>query len=108
MSVRQIRLATAMRSVVADLIATAPNADLLQRARQPVLESLNNRLKTNGGWLNLIERAQTRSPELRRFDEIRDRYLAITGGRLQELAREYLDPDRAVELRALPAATVDE
>ncbi|MXO89673.1 M16 family metallopeptidase [Pontixanthobacter aquaemixtae] len=92
----------ALLEVVQDLIANAPDEDTLQRARQPVLESLENRLKTNSGWMSLVDRAQSDPDDIRRFLTASDRYKNITGKDLQALAVRYLQPTDAVEFRVVP------
>ena len=78
--------------------------DLIQRARQPVLEGYDNALKTNGGWMGLVEDAQRRTEGLRRYLAGKDAVMAVTGEQLQALAREYLDPDAAVQVLVVPKA----
>jgi zinc protease len=59
----------ALADTVRQLTSTAPvDADVLRRARAPMLERIDNALKTNGGWMALAERAQS-EPE--RFDRFR-------------------------------------
>jgi len=78
------------------------DADLLQRARAPLIETLDNRLKSNGGWMEYVSRAQTHADDIERFVSAKDRYLAITPEQLQALARTYLDPAQAVEFQVVP------
>ncbi|GAA4644290.1 insulinase family protein [Pontixanthobacter gangjinensis] len=97
---------SAMDQVIADLLAAEPDADLIQRARQPVLESLDNRLKTNGGWMGVVDRAQSKPEDLLRFLTTKARYEAMTGAELLALARKYLQPDQLVEFRVVPSDVV--
>lgn len=92
----------ALIEVVEDLIANVPDEDLMQRARQPVLESLENRLKSNGGWMGLVSRAQSDPEEITRFQTATARYETMTGEELQALAVQYLQPNEAVEFRVVP------
>ncbi len=78
--------------------------DLLQRARQPLLEAYDNQLKTNRGWIGLVARAQSEPDRLDRFVKARARLLAITPAELQELARKYLADTAAVPVLVLPEA----
>ncbi len=92
----------ALLEVIEDLIANAPDEDLMQRARQPVLEALENRLKNNNGWMSLVNRAQSDPDDIKRFQTATDRYTAMTGEELQALAVQYLQPGDAVEFRVVP------
>ncbi|MFZ1742184.1 MAG: insulinase family protein, partial [Pontixanthobacter sp.] len=85
----------AMTAVIEELRRTPPDADLIQRARQPVLEMFDNRLKSNAGWMSLVSRAQSEPEYIDIFTGAQQRYLGITGAELQVLAIEYLDPAKA-------------
>ena len=92
----------ALIEVINDLTTNAPDEDMLQRARQPVLEALDNRLKSNSGWMSLVDRAQSDPDDIKRYQTAIDRYKAITGEDLQALAARYLRPSEAVEFRVVP------
>lgn len=84
-------------------LADAPvDADVLQRARAPMLERIDNALKANGGWIALAERAQTQPDRLARARSARARLEGLTAADLQALARRYLAPEKAVEVVVLP------
>jgi zinc protease len=84
------------------LRSTPIDADLLQRARQPVLETYDNGLKTNSGWLYLVDRAQTQADLIDRYLNGKAVLAAITPAEIEVEAQKYLDPARAVETLALP------
>ncbi len=99
----------AARSALIDTLTalrSAPiDSDIMLRARAPMSENLENMLKTNGGWMSLVDRAQTEPERI-------DRYLAglatleaITPGDLLILAGRYLDPAKGLEITVLPADT---
>ncbi|MDN3645891.1 insulinase family protein [Pontixanthobacter aestiaquae] len=92
----------ALMEVIEDLIANTPDEDLMQRARQPVLEALENRLKSNSGWMSLVDRAQSDPDDIKRFQTAKERYSSMTGDQLQALAAQYLQPDDAIEFRVVP------
>lgn len=92
----------AIDEVMAALRKAPVSADVLQRARQPLLESYQNALKSNGGWLSLVDRAQTEADRIDRFNRARDRLLALTAGDVQVEAQHYLDPAQGLEVLALP------
>ncbi|NVD45658.1 insulinase family protein [Altererythrobacter sp. HHU K3-1] len=92
----------AIGEVLTELRSTPVDADTLQRARQPILESLANRLKTNAGWITLADRAQSEADYLQRLSAAEDRYRAMTTDDLLNLAQQYLEPAEAVEIRVVP------
>jgi zinc protease len=75
---------------------------VLARARAPMLDRLDNALKTNTGWLSLVDRAQTQPDHIARYIAARARLSALTATDLQAAARRYLAPDAAVEVLVLP------
>ena len=78
------------------------DADTLLRARAPMLERLDNQLKTNFGWLALTDRAQTRAQYLDRLKQAKARIAALTPADVQRETRKFLVPGKAVELLVLP------
>ena len=82
----------------------AVSADLLARARNPVLERLTKRLRENTTWLNVAEDAQTEPRFLDRFRVERALYEGVTSARLQAVARRYLVPGNALTIRAISKA----
>ncbi|WP_379549551.1 M16 family metallopeptidase [Qipengyuania sp. DGS5-3] len=96
----------AMLATISRLASDGPSQDTVDRARQPLLESLDNRLKTNRGWMGLVARAQSRPEDIARFLGTRERQEGITPAELQALAARYLAPADAVEFVVLPEAVV--
>lgn len=98
----------AMRAAIAQRIARLRSKpvgeDILRRARQPIYEAIDNALKTNGGWMAYVARAQSEPDRIERFLAARARYEALTPERLREVAAEYLTADGAVEFIVLPRA----
>ncbi|BBC73874.1 peptidase M16 [Altererythrobacter sp. B11] len=92
----------AMLETVAETAAAPVDADVLLRARQPMLEAYDNALKTNGGWLGLVDRAQTEPERIARFSEGKQRLAALTAADVAQTAARYLLPDRRVEVLVLP------
>ena len=93
----------AILETVAELRARPVSADILQRARQPMLESLENALKTNRGWLSLVDRAQTEPDRIERLLNAGTRLKALTAADVQAMAERYLAPEAAVEIDVVPA-----
>jgi zinc protease len=93
---------TAIRTAVSSLLAAPVDNDTLERARRPLQEALANGLKTNRGWLSLVDRAQTQPERIARYIAAEGLLASITPQDLAETARRYLDPDRALEILVLP------
>ncbi|MES2300458.1 MAG: insulinase family protein, partial [Pseudomonadota bacterium] len=92
----------ALTETLRSLAAAPVDADTLQRARAPMLERIDNALKSNGGWMNLAERAQTEPDRLTRARSARARLESVTAADLQAMAKRYLAPEKAVEVLVLP------
>jgi zinc protease len=95
---------SAMLATVATLAATPPDADLVDRARRPLLEAYDNALKSNGSWMALVDRAQSEPDDIQRFVSAKERIQSITAEELQAAATKYLKPADAVEVDVLPEA----
>jgi zinc protease len=84
-------------------LRTAPvSDDVLLRAKAPLLEAFDNALKSNVGWLLLVDRAQTEPDRIDRLLHGKERIAAITSADLQALARRYLTANRGLEVTVLP------
>ena len=92
----------AILETLAALRAAPISDDMLLRARAPMLEGYDNALKTNGGWLTLVDRAQTESDRIERYATGKARVAAITPARLQALVQQYLADTAAVQVTVLP------
>ena len=97
----------AIHSAMAELRDAPVSADILQRAREPALERYDNALKTNGGWIGLVERAQTKPERIERFTAYRKRAEAITPADIQAAARRWLPAGGAVEIVAIPTGATE-
>ena len=93
---------TAMLGTVADLRTAPVSDDILLRAKAPMLEAFDNALKSNAGWLLLVDRAQTEPDRIERLVHGKERLQAITAKDLQAAAKRYLTPTGAVEVTVLP------
>ena len=94
----------AMLESLADLAAVPVDADTLLRARQPLVEAYENALKTNAGWMNLVDRAAGEPERIERFVSGRQVLEALQPSDLQTLAARYLVPEQRVEVLVLPGA----
>lgn len=92
----------AVLAVIEQLRTTPVDPDALLRARAPQLESYDNLLKTNSGWMGLVDRAQTQPDRLARFLEGRALLESLTPQDVQAMAQRYLDPAERLEITVLP------
>ncbi len=76
--------------------------DEFQRARAPLLDTHDNALKSNRGWMTLVDRAQTESDQIARFQAYDEHLRALTPADIQALARRFLAAKDAVEVLVLP------
>ncbi|MCB2080467.1 MAG: insulinase family protein, partial [Novosphingobium sp.] len=95
----------AIAETVASLRAGTIDDDLLQRARQPMIEAFDNALKSNNGWMGLTDRAQSEPDQIDRFLQSKERLLALGPQDIRIVAERYLLPGGAVEVLVLPEET---
>lgn len=95
----------AILTTVRALIAAPVDADVLLRARRPMLEAYDNALKTNAGWMTLVDRAQTEADDIARFVAGKEALSALTPADVQAIAARYLKPDERLEIDVLPKDT---
>ena len=98
------KVRAAIDATIAALRAAPISADTMLRARAPMIEGFENALKSNGGWLGLVGRAQTQSDRIERHIHAIERLNAITAQDVQAAARTYLTDAGAVVITALPAS----
>ncbi|MDE8653233.1 M16 family metallopeptidase [Novosphingobium album (ex Liu et al. 2023)] len=92
----------AILRTVSDLRSAPVTPDILQRARQPMVEGFLNGLKSNEGWLSLVDQAQTEPDRIDRYLTGKDRLLALTAEDVRIMAARYLEPAQVLEVLVLP------
>ena len=106
--VERLDAARAAIEATVERLRTEPvSDDLLQRARQPILENFDNALKSNSGWMSYVARAQSEPDRITRFLAARDRYNALTPQAVQALAARYLGAGDAVVITVLPEGVAE-
>ena len=98
---------------IADEIALAmANGDIsedeLQRARNPILESLEENFERNPFWVNALSRTQTDPDDLEQIRSVEADYRDVTVEELVELASRSLRPEEAYRVTILPQSAVAE
>ena len=94
----------AILGAITDLAAQPPAADLIERARAPLVETFDNQLKSDAGWIGLVASAQSRPDQIERHAHARERLLAVRAADIAAAARAYLVPERLLEVQVLPAS----
>ena len=92
---------------VADEIASAMasgeiSEDELQRARQPLLEQLEEQRERNAFWVDALSRSQQEPERLAQIRTAEGDYRSITVEALTDLAGEILRPEAAYRVSILP------
>ncbi|KLI63063.1 peptidase M16 [Aurantiacibacter marinus] len=82
--------------------------DMLVRARRPMMESYDNALDTNGGWMGLVDRAQTQSDRIDRFMRMAEALEGLNAEDVRQTALQYLDPDTRLEITVIPRPAPDQ
>jgi zinc protease len=80
----------AIAAAAAELRDKPVDADLLTRARTPMLESIDRSRRENGFWIGALATAQSKPERLERVRRQRALVEAIAPAELQKLARRYL------------------
>ena len=98
------RIDAAFRQIAAQMRGAPISADLLNRAREPILSTYARSDKQNSGWVGLINYAQSWPERLDRRRQ-RDAVLkSITPADIQAAAKKYLIDEKAAAIRVVPAA----
>ena len=84
----------AAEEVVATFRNKPIDADLLDRARKPNLERIDQQNRENAYWLALASEAQEQPQRLERHRVRRALYQAMTAADIQALAKKYLAPEK--------------
>ena len=92
----------AVEALTAQLRAAPVDADVIERARRPMLEKVALNRRENGWWLGVIGESQLRADRLDRYRTIEARLRAVTPAMLQAAAKQYLDPQRDLQVRIVP------
>lgn len=88
---------------IANRLRTEPvSADLMLRARKPILERIDKARRENGNWIALIDEAQTEPRWIERFRVARPVYESISADDLRQAAIRWLDPAAALRIRIIP------
>lgn len=93
---------TAIKAVIERLGADPVDEDTLERARRPLLEAIDNALKSNGSWLALVDRAQSEDFRLIRQKAARGLVEEVTPQDILDTAQRYLALENALVISVIP------
>lgn len=98
----------AIDAIVADLQAHPVSVDELKRAREPMIEHSRQSLKSNYGWYRLMLGAAYEPGSI--GDALKDVevFESVTPALVQQLARRYLSPDKAIRISVMPSAAAQD
>ncbi len=91
----------AIFAIAKDLRDKPVDADLLDRARKPLIEAMIKARRENSYWLNYVGEATTHADRLDRSRKGIGEVKAATAAELQTLARQYLVDDKALVIKAV-------
>ena len=89
-------------AIAADMSGGGISADELERARRPILESIEEGRERNGYWSGALAEAQTQPESLDNVRSVMSDYEAISLEELKTLAARYLTPETAYRIEVLP------
>jgi zinc protease len=91
----------AIFAIARDLRDKPVDADLIERARKPLLEAMTKARRENSYWLPYVSEAQSRADRLDRSRQSIAVVEGVTPATLQALAKRYLLDDRALVIKAM-------
>ncbi|MGQ2929113.1 MAG: M16 family metallopeptidase, partial [Sphingopyxis sp.] len=91
----------AIFAIAKELRDTPVDADLLDRARKPMLEAMTKARRENGYWLPYVAAATTKEARLDRSRKSIAEVEGATPTELQALAKRYLTDDKALVIKAV-------
>lgn len=98
------RIEAAFRKIAADMREKPIGADLLNRAREPVLAGMARSDKQNSGWTAVANTAQSWPERLDRRRQREAILRSISPMDIQAAAKRYLLENKSAAIRVLPAA----
>lgn len=95
-------LGTVMRDLADELSKTGATEDQLERAKKPILASLQNSARSNTYWLNALSQSQEDPTRLKHTRERDADYASITLQEVNALAKKYLGASNLLSIGIKP------
>lgn len=93
----------AFRQIAAEMRDKPITADLLERAREPILSGYARTDKQNDGWVGMVSNAQSWPERLDRRRRREAVLRSITSADIQAAARHHLIENKSATIRVVPA-----
>ncbi len=97
----------AVAAIIDDLKAHPVSQDELDRARKPVVDRAQTSRKDNGYWLNAIATTEGDARRVAYFTGEDADLAAVTPAMIQDLAKTYLVPGKALHIKVVPEAATN-
>lgn len=91
-----------VNEIIAELKAGAFDDDVVDRARTPLIKSIETDRRSNGFWTGALEDIQTAPHALTTIRSQLSDFESITKDEIVAAAKTYLDNKRRIEIRVLP------
>ncbi len=89
----------AIKDITKQMRDTVPDADVLLRARKPLIEQFDKLQRENGGWLSLTAIAQSQPERLARWRNYKAILEGVTPADVQAISQKYLTDANELEIR---------
>ena len=96
------KVVAAVEAITRQLREAPVDGDILERARRPLLERTAQNRRENAWWLGVLGESQLRPERLDRYRTIEARLRKVTPAMLQAAAKQYLRPERELQVRIVP------
>lgn len=98
-------ISEAIKNITQQIINEGVDADILERARKPVLEELEKDERENGTWLFYTQTAQSKPEFLEYKRNEKALILAVTPADIQAVAKQYLTEENRFNVRIVSDKT---
>ncbi|PZT88463.1 MAG: peptidase M16 [Citromicrobium sp.] len=88
--------------IAAELAATPVDSDMVDRARNPMLEQLARARRENGFWISSLETAQSEPDRLDRIRRAEEVLRSVTPEQMRDFASKYLQAAEALRIAIVP------
>lgn len=102
---KMVEINEAITAITAKMIDEGIDADMLERARKPMIEELEKQERENGNWLFYAQTAQSKPEILDRKRNEKALILAVTPSDIQSVAEQYLTETNRFNVRIVSDKT---
>lgn len=91
-----------IEEIAADMAAGRISEDEVLRARQPILQQIENAFENNGAWMHWLAQSWDDPADLDRIRSLQADFESLSRDELVAVAAEYMQPGRAWRVTILP------